>query len=82
MISDPQAFTSTAACYARYRPHYLNAPSFLLTGQFPLADVRALDLGCGPGTAAVSSRRRRPTEADPAPAGWERSAATINGRER
>ncbi|MEV7470895.1 hypothetical protein AB0O20_30975 [Streptomyces kronopolitis] len=54
MISDPQAFTSTAACYARYRPHYLNAPFFLLTGRFPLADVRALDLGCGPGTAALS----------------------------
>ncbi|MGW2416880.1 class I SAM-dependent methyltransferase [Streptomyces tubercidicus] len=53
MSSDPQAFASTAPHYARYRPHYPNALFTLLTDRFPLADARALDLGCGPGTVAL-----------------------------
>ncbi|MGA5565306.1 class I SAM-dependent methyltransferase [Streptomyces platensis] len=53
MASGPQAFASAAAYYARYRPHYPDALFSLLADRFPLADTRALDLGCGPGTVAL-----------------------------
>ncbi|MEU6331983.1 class I SAM-dependent methyltransferase [Streptomyces sp. NPDC047049] len=53
MVSDPQAFASAAAFYTRYRPHYPDTLFSLLADRFPLADARALDLGCGPGTVAL-----------------------------
>ncbi|MGI5262345.1 class I SAM-dependent methyltransferase [Streptomyces angustmyceticus] len=53
MTSDPQAFASAAAYYARYRPHYPDALFSLLADRFPLPDAHVLDLGCGTGTVAL-----------------------------
>ncbi|MCZ0983949.1 class I SAM-dependent methyltransferase [Streptomyces diastatochromogenes] len=54
MRSDPNAFVSAEAHYARFRPRYPKELFALLSERFSLDGTQyALDLGCGPGTVAL-----------------------------
>lgn len=53
-MTDPYAFVSAEAHYARFRPGYPDALYRLLADRFGLDGTQnALDLGCGPGTVAL-----------------------------